>query len=206
MRVLIIDDHPMIVSGCRALLEHLAYIDVIDAADGEGGYLAYFSSNPDVVVVDINLPGISGLELCSRIVRRDPEARIIIFSMHDDPIFAARAIDAGAKGYVSKSDDPSVLIDAVQQVARGAVYLPAGIARKLAFFRAAGGSSPLTELSTRELEILRLLGAGRTMAEVAGILELSYKTLANNCTVLKQKLGARSLMDLARIAIDHKLV
>ncbi|HTO67445.1 MAG TPA: response regulator transcription factor [Bradyrhizobium sp.] len=206
MRVLIIDDHPMIVSGCRALLSHLVDIDVIDAADGKAGYHAYFSLQPDVAVVDINLPTISGLELCRRIVVRDPDARIIIFSMHDDPIFAARAIDAGAKGYVSKNDDPSVFIEAVQQVARGAVFLQANVARALAFFKAGGGSSPLTDLSRRELEILRLIGAGRTMAELAGIFDLSYKTLANSCTVLKKKLGARNLTDLARIALDHKLV
>ncbi|MGJ4891339.1 response regulator transcription factor [Bradyrhizobium sp. HKCCYLR20261] len=205
MRILIVDDHPLIVSGCRALIESDPEIELIDAADGKSGYTKYFSSSPDVAAIDINLPGISGFELCRRILLRDPKARIIIFSMHSDPIFAARAIDAGAKGYLSKSDDPLRFLDAMHQVAKGAAYISEEIAHKLAFFKASGGASPLRELTSRELEILRLLGAGLAPAEVANILEVSYKTIANNCTVLKRNLGARSLMDLARIAVEHGL-
>ena len=125
--------------------------------------------------------------------------------MHNDPIFAARAIEAGAKGYLSKNDDPSRFIEAMRQVAQGAVYLSEEIACKLAFFKLSGRSSPLLDLNSRELEILRLLGAGLTPAEVADTLDVSYKTIANNCTVLKKNLGARTMMDLARIAIEHGL-
>ncbi|MGY4310264.1 two-component system invasion response regulator UvrY [Bradyrhizobium sp. USDA 4369] len=205
MRILVVDDHPLIVSGCRALIENIPEIELIEAADGKAGYSKYFSSSPDVAAIDIKLPGISGFELCRRILLRDPKARIIIHSMHNDPIFAARAIEAGAKGYLSKNDDPSRFIEAMRQVAQGAVYLSEEIACKLAFFKLSGRSSPLLDLNSRELEILRLLGAGLTPAEVADTLDVSYKTIANNCTVLKKNLGARTMMDLARIAIEHGL-
>ena len=185
MRVLIVDDHPIIVSGCRALLEGEPEIEVVEAQDGAGGFNAYFDHKPDVGVVDINLPGYSGLELLRRILEREPEARLVIFSMNDDPTVAARAIEAGAKGYIAKNDDPTLFADAVKTVANG-------------------GPDALSNLSGRELEILRLLAAGRTMAQIADLLNVSYKTIANNCTQLKQKLGARSAMDLMRIAIDAR--
>jgi two-component system invasion response regulator UvrY len=205
MRVLIVDDHPIVVSGCRALLGAEPAIEVVDAADGEGGYLTYFSEQPDVAVIDINLPGVSGLELCRRILQRDPQARLIIFSMNDDPIFAVRAIEAGAKGYIAKNDDPLLFADAVRRVAAGDVYLRPEMAREVAFIRVGSGSNPLSQLNARDLEILRLLAAGNSMAQIAHILNVSYKTVANNCTALKHKLGARSAMDLMRIAVDSSI-
>ena len=122
----------------------------------------------------------------------------MIFSMNDDPAFAARAIEAGAKGFIAKNDDPLLFLDALRQVASGGVYLPADLARKIAFARP---GELLSQLSDRELEILRLLAAGETMAVIADRLGISYKTVANNCTALKQKLGARNAMDLMRLAI-----
>ena len=202
MRVLIVDDHPIVVSGCRALLGVDPAIEVIDASDGETGYSAYFADQPDVAVIDINLPGVSGLELCRRILQRDPDARLIIFSMNDDPVFAARAIEAGAKGYIAKNDDPLLFADAVRRVAGGGVYLRPEVAREVAFIRVGPGANPLSHLSARELEILRLLAAGNSMTQIAHVLNVSYKTVANNCTALKHKLGARSAMDLMRIAVD----
>jgi two-component system invasion response regulator UvrY len=202
MRVLIVDDHPIVVSGCRALLGADPAIEVVDAGDGEAGYLAYFAVQPDVAVIDINLPGVSGLEVCRRILQRDPQARLIIFSMNDDPIFAVRAIEAGAKGYIAKNDDPLLFADAVRRVAAGDVYLRPEMAREVAFIRVGSGSNPLSQLNARDLEILRLLAAGNSMAQIAHVLNVSYKTVANNCTALKHKLGARSAMDLMRIAVD----
>jgi two-component system invasion response regulator UvrY len=205
MRVLIVDDHPIVVSGCRALLSAEPAIEVVDAADGEAGYLAYFSEQPDVAVIDINLPGVSGLEVCRRILQRDPQARLIIFSMNDDPIFAVRAIEAGAKGYIAKNDDPLLFADAVRRVAAGDVYLRPEMAREVAFIRVGSGSNPLSQLNARDSEILRLLAAGNSMAQIAHVLNVSYKTVANNCTALKHKLGARSAMDLMRIAVDSSI-
>ena len=205
VRVLIVDDHPIVASGCRALLESDPTIKVFDATDGNSGYAAYFAHQPDVALIDLNLPGVSGLEVCRRILQRQPEAKIIIFSMNDDPVFAARAIEAGAKGYIAKSDDPLLLAEAVRRVAEGRSYLHPEMAREIAFLRAGSNASRVSDLSARELEILRLLAKGKTMAEIADALRVSYKTVANNCTQLRQKLGARSAMDLMRIAIDAKL-
>src|ERR1700691_1066885 len=204
VRVLIVDDHPIIVSGCRALLEGEPEIEVVEAKDGAAGFAAYFDHKPDVGVVDINLPGYSGLELLRRILEREPEARLVIFSMNDDPTVAARAIEAGAKGYIAKNDDPALFADAIKAVANGGRYLHPEMARRIAFLRADPSPDALSNLSARELEILRLLAAGRTMAQIADLLNVSYKTIANNCTQLKQKLGARSAMDLMRIAIDAR--
>jgi len=201
MRVLIVDDHPIVISGCKALLGADPTIEVADAADGEAGWSAYFTHRPDVAVIDINLPGVSGLELCRRILQREPEAKLIMFSMNDDPVFAARSIEAGAKGYIAKNDDPLLFADAVRLVASGGVYLRPEMARDVAFIRMGPGASPLSQLNGREMEILRLLAAGHSMAQIAHILSISYKTVANNCTALKHKLGARSSMDLMRIAI-----
>jgi two-component system, NarL family, invasion response regulator UvrY len=205
VRVLIIDDHPIVASGCRALLESDPTITVFAATDANSGYAAYFARQPDVALIDLNLPGVSGFEVCRRILQRQPEARIIIFSMNDDPVFAARAIEAGAKGYIAKSDDPLLLAEAVRRVAEGGGYLHPDMAREIAFLRAGANASRVSDLSARELEILRLLAKGKTMAEIADALRVSYKTVANNCTQLRQKLGARSAMDLMRIAIDAKL-
>jgi two-component system, NarL family, invasion response regulator UvrY len=201
LRVLIVDDHPIVISGCRALLETDPKVEVVEAEDGAAGFAAFFASNPDVALIDINLPGYSGLELMRRILEREPAARLVIFSMNDNPVIAARAIEAGAKGYIAKNDDPALFAEAVRAVADGGLYLHPDMARQIAFLRAGANATGISSLSPREVEILRLLAAGRTMAQIADLLDVSYKTIANNCTQLKQKLGARSAMDLMRIAL-----
>jgi two-component system, NarL family, invasion response regulator UvrY len=201
LRVLIVDDHPIVISGCRALLETDPKVEVVEAEDGAAGFAAFFASNPDVALIDINLPGLSGLELMRRILEREPAARLVIFSMNDNPVIAARAIEAGAKGYIAKNDDPALFAEAVRAVADGGLYLHPEMARQIAFLRAGANATGISSLSPREVEILRLLAAGRTMAQIADLLDVSYKTIANNCTQLKQKLGARSAMDLMRIAL-----
>jgi DNA-binding NarL/FixJ family response regulator len=205
VRVLIVDDHPVVISGCKALLGADPSIEVFEAMDGNSGYSAYFAFKPDVAVIDFNLPGISGLELCRRLLLRDPEARIAIFSMNDDAFFAARAIEAGARGYIAKNDDPLLFLSALRRIAAGGVYLQPEMAREVAFKRAGTGAGRLGGLNARELEILRLFAAGQSVAEIADVLNVSHKTAANNCTALKQKLGARSSAELIRIAVDSKL-
>jgi two-component system, NarL family, invasion response regulator UvrY len=205
LQVLIVDDHPIVISGCRALLEADPGVEVVEAQDGPAGFTAFFAHQPDVALIDINLPGLSGLELMRRILEREPAARLVIFSMNDDPVIAARAIEAGARGYIAKNDDPALFADAVRQVANGGLYLHSDTARQIAFLRAGANANAISSLSPRELEILRLLAAGRTMAQIADLLSVSYKTVANNCTQLKQKLGARSAMDLMRIALSARI-
>jgi DNA-binding NarL/FixJ family response regulator len=205
MNVLIVDDHPIVISGCRAMLAHESDIAVIEAADGESGYQRHLATKPDVAVVDINLPGLSGLELLRRILRHDPQAKIIIFSMNDDPIFIARAIEFGAKGFLTKSGDPARFVEALRTVAGGGVFLPPDMAQKLDRYNSSLRANPLVELSVRELEILRLIGSGKSMADIADLIQVSDKTVANTCSILKRKLGARTSMDLMRIATEHQL-
>jgi len=133
MRVLIVDDHPIVASGCRALLAGDPEIVILEASDAESGERVFLAEHPDVCVLDINLPTVSGFELARRILARVASARIIMFSMNDDPIFAARAIEIGAKGYVSKSGDPCDLVEAIREVAKGGAYLPPAIAHSIAF-------------------------------------------------------------------------
>lgn len=202
MRILIVDDHPIVASGCRAVFADAA-VELLEARDADSGERAYFAERPDVSVIDINLPTVSGFELVRRILARDAEARLVMFSMNDDPVFAARAIETGAKGYVSKNGDPHDLKEAVEEVGRGGSYLPAAIARSLAFAGQAASQSPLAKLTAREIEILRLLGAGKSLAEIAWMMQASYKTVANTSSLMRHKLGIRSSGELVRFAIDR---
>src|ERR1700721_1670711 len=146
MRVLIVDDHPIVASGCRALFAGDGDIAILEAPDAESGERLFVAEQPDVCVLDINLPTVSGFELARRILARNASARIIMFSMNDDSVFAARAIEIGAKGYVSKSGDPDDLVAAIREVGNGGVYLPAAIARSVAFAGPAFAQSPLSKL------------------------------------------------------------
>jgi two-component system, NarL family, invasion response regulator UvrY len=206
MRILIVDDHPIVASGCRALLAGDAGIEILEASDAESGERVFVTEAPDICVLDINLPTVSGFELARRILARAPSARIIMFSMNDDPVFAARAIEFGAKGYVSKSGDPYDLVEAIREVGNGGVYLPPAIAQSIAFGGAALAQSPLSKLTSREIEILRLLSAGKSLSEIAWLVHSSYKTIANTSSIIRQKLGLRTSSELVRFAIESRLV
>ena len=203
MRVLIVDDHPIVASGCRAVLSAESDITLLEAADAESGERVFAAERPDVCVIDINLPTVSGFELARRILTRQPAARIIMFSMNDDAVFAARAIEVGAKGYVSKSGDPDDLVEAILQVGRGETFLPPAIARSIAFAGPAAAQGPLAKLTSREMEIVRLLSTGKSLAEIAWLIQSSYKTVANTSSIIRQKLGVRTSGELVRFAIEH---
>jgi two-component system invasion response regulator UvrY len=206
MRILIVDDHPIVASGCRALLAGNQDVAILEASDAESGEEAFIAERPDICVLDINLPGVSGFELARRILARDGAARIIMFSMNDDPIFAARAIETGAKGYVSKSGDPSDLVEAIRKVSDGGVFLPSAIAQSIAFAGRGFADNPVAKLTAREMEILRLLGVGKSLSEIAWLVHSSYKTIANTSSIMRQKLGLRSSSELVRFAIESRLV
>ncbi|MDB5516484.1 MAG: DNA-binding response regulator [Tardiphaga sp.] len=205
MRILIVDDHAIVVSGCRALLAAEPDIEMLEASDAESGEQVFLAEQPDVCILDINLPGVSGFELARRMLAHAASARIIMFSMNDDPVFAVRAIETGAKGYVSKSGDPHDLVEAIREVGKGGVYLPSSIARNIAFAGRSLANSPLAKLTTREIEILRLLGAGKSLTEIAWMIQVSYKTIANTSSAMRQKLGVRSSAELVRLAIENRL-
>ena len=205
MRILIVDDHRIVASGCRALFADDPEIVVLEASDAESGERVYCEERPDISVLDINLPTVSGFELARRILERDASSRIIMFSMNDDPIFAARAIEIGAKGYVSKSGDPYDLVEAIREVGKGGTYLPTAIAQRIAFAGPALAQSPLSKLTSREIEILRLLSAGKSLSEIAWMVQSSYKTIANTSSIMRQKLGLRTSAELVRFAIENSL-
>jgi two-component system invasion response regulator UvrY len=202
MRILIVDDHPIVASGCRAVLADEPQIVLLEACDAESGERAFAAEHPDICVIDINLPTVSGFELGRRILARDPSARLIMFSMNDDPAFAARAIGIGARGYVSKTGDPHDLVEAIREVGNGGTYLPPAMARSIAFAGPAFARSPLSKLTSREMEILRLLSAGRSLSEIAWLVHSSYKTVANTSSIIRQKLGVRTSVELVRFAIE----
>jgi DNA-binding NarL/FixJ family response regulator len=205
VKILIIDDHPIVLSGCRALLAEARDMIMLEARSAAAAQELYASQRPDVAVVDINLPDISGFELARRLLIHDPDARILMFSMNDDPMFAAQAIECGAKGYVSKSDDPSTFIDAIREVARGGHSLPTEMAQKIAFLRIGAGEAAAV-LTPREREVLRLLAKGKSMSEIAALINVSYKTVATTCSSLRAKFNARTPMQLIRIAVEQKIV
>ena len=206
MRVLVVDDHPIVASGCRALLAGEGEIALSEACDAESGERVFAAEHPDVCVIDINLPTVSGFELARRILARDASARIIMFSMNDDPVFAARAIEIGAKGYVSKSGDPRDLVEAIRQVGNGGVFLPAALAQSVAFAGPAFAQNPLSKLTSREIEILRLISTGKSLSEIAWLVHSSYKTIANTSSIIRHKLGLRSSSELVRFAIETRLI
>jgi DNA-binding NarL/FixJ family response regulator len=205
MRVLIVDDHRIVASGCRALFADDPGIVILEASDAESGERVFVDEQPEICVLDINLPTVSGFELARRILGRDPSARIIMFSMNDDPIFAARAIEIGAKGYVSKTGDPCDLVEAIREVGKGGTYLPPAMARSIAFAGPEFAKSPLSKLTSREIEILRLLSAGKSLSEIAWMVHSSYKTVANTSSIMRQKLGVRTSAELVRLAIESSL-
>jgi two-component system, NarL family, invasion response regulator UvrY len=203
MRVLIVDDHRIVASGCRALFADDPEIDIVEASDAESGERVFGERHPDICVLDINLPTVSGFELARRLLALDSSARIIMFSMNDDPVFAARAIEVGAKGFVSKTGDPQELVDAIREIAKGGVYLPPAIAQSIAFGGPSFARSPLTKLTAREMEILRLLSAGKCLSEIAWLIHSSYKTVANTSSIMRHKLGVRTSAELVRLAIEN---
>jgi DNA-binding NarL/FixJ family response regulator len=204
-KVLIVDDHPVILSGCRSLFASDNTVQIEEATDAKSGHRAYLAMKPDVTVIDIKLPDVSGFELIRRIRKDDPEARIIIFTMNDDPALVVRAIEMGAQGYVSKGDDPRMLVKAVRKVAAGDNFISPHLAEAVTFSGASIKANRASQMTARELEILRLLGRGDKIVEVANALEISYKTVANTTSLLKRKLGAKNHSDLIRIAVDMEL-
>ena len=206
-RVMLVDDHAVVRSGFRRLLEEYPDIEVVaEAESGDQAYRSYVDCWPDVVVLDISMPDTSGLALMQRLFARAPDARVIVFSMHQDASMAERAMDSGARGYVTKSSAPEVLVNAVHEVAAGRLFLSPDIAHALALSKFAGQEDPFKLLSTREFEIFRQLVSGRAPADIARALNLSTKTVANYHTLIKQKLRVASDIDLVRIALRQNVL
>ncbi len=208
IRVMLADDHAVVLAGYRFLLEQFPNIKIVaEAQDTDSAYGGYFHHLPDVLVLDLSLPGAGGLAVIRRILARDPKAKILVVTMHEEALYAKRAMEAGAKGYIPKSADPEILPEAILKIARGQSYVAHAIAQQLIAQYASGKpeQDPLAALSNREFEIFCLAARGLTLKEIASRLHVSYKTVANYLTQIKHKLGASTLAELARLAYLHKV-
>ncbi|CAA9891927.1 DNA-binding response regulator [Candidatus Methylobacter favarea] len=207
IRILLVDDHAIIREGYRSLLQKQpGMIVVAEAVDGAQAYRRFKEYSPDIVIMDISLPGQGGLQAIARIKQNATAAKILVFSMHQNPGFAVQAIHAGALGYVTKSSMPQVLIEAVQDVHAGRLTLSADIAQVLALETLGGDHKALQELSVREFEILRMLVEARSTDDIAQTLNLSPKTVSNCHYLIKRKLGVASDIELTHWAIRMKLI
>jgi DNA-binding NarL/FixJ family response regulator len=201
--VLLVDDHAVVREGYRRLLETHTNIKVVgEAANGLDAVVLFGALTPDVVVMDIALPGITGIETLRRMLTANTQARVLMFSMYEEAIYANRAVQAGAFGYVTKASAPDVLLVAVQTVANGNRYLSPDIAQELALRSITTQTQMPSRLSDREHEVLQLLVQGMPLREIAVRLGLSTKTVANHQSVLKHKLGAETAVQLARLGAE----
>jgi len=200
VRILLIDDHAIVRTGLRKLLAMVSDAEVLEAATGREG-LAIAKSKPvDMIILDLNLPELGGVELLSRL-RQATGAPILVLSMHAETLYVTRTLEAGAQGYVSKNASPEELLAAIRQVGSGGRYVEQEIAQSLVLDTVVPVAS-LAHLSPRDLEILRHLAAGKSLGEIAKALGLGYKTIANNCSLIKTKLGVTKTSDLLRLAFE----
>jgi DNA-binding NarL/FixJ family response regulator len=192
--------------GYRRLLERDQYIQVVgEAADAAQACKLASSVEPQVVVMDIALPGVSGLEAMRRMLAYEPKLRVLIFSMHGEAIFVSRAIQAGARGYITKSSAPEVLVTAVCAIAGGKRFLSADVAAEAPNLDGLPASGVDT-LTAREFEVLQRLARGESVKDIGEKLGLSEKTVANHQSVIREKLGVKNGVQLARLAAELGLV
>jgi two-component system, NarL family, invasion response regulator UvrY len=208
IRVLLVDDHAVVRTGFRLLLQSLADLSVVAEADsGEAACQIYIDLAPDVVVMDLAMPGMGGLEALRRIRARHPQARVLALSAHDDPMHARRSLQEGALGFLSKRSAPEALLEAVTTVAAGRRYIDPALAQKLALAEFDGGSkSPVERLSEREFEVFVRLAGGATVQRIAQDLKLSASTVGTHLYNIKQKLDVENQSELTLIAIRHGLI
>lgn len=206
MNILIVDDHPIVRAGLSRLLRNARPDDMLhEVSSGKAALTAFRELQPDLVILDLNLPDIGGLEVVWRLRAQNAGARILILSMHHDVIYVSRALQTGARGYLSKHAAPEELLRAVQHVAAGGTYVEHDIAQELMLRQQEPASTSLENLSRRDLEILRQLIDGRQTAKIAESLGVSQKTIANRCTQIKSTLGASNTADLVRMALKAGL-
>jgi DNA-binding NarL/FixJ family response regulator len=202
VKLLIVDDHPIVRAGLRRLLAADPRLEISEAASGQEAIAAFREMRPDVVILDLHLPGISGMEVLGRLKADNAVARVVVVSMYDNPAYVARVLQAGARGYVSKNAPPEEILEAVKRVTAGGTYIDHETAQELAFWNASvPPDDSLKQLSPRDIEILRLLAGGSSLVEIAESLGVSYKTVANHCSQLRTKLAAPRMADLIRVAI-----
>jgi DNA-binding NarL/FixJ family response regulator len=208
IKVILVDDHAVVRAGFRMLLSTTDNIDVIAEAErGEVACQLYLEQQPDVMVLDLSMPGIGGLDSIHRICNLDSNARILVFSVHDEMVFVDRAMKAGAKGYITKNSAPNILVKAIQKIAAGEIYVEQGLMRGLprqdceCEFK-----TTIDRLSAREFDVFLLLAKGLTAHKIADELCLGYKTVANYSTQIKSKLKVSTVAELTHIAMTQGLM
>lgn len=207
INIILVDSHIVVRSGVKRLLEEQPDLLVLAETDScDEAYRLYHQKQPDVLMMDMNMPGSSGLAILGQLTARYPEAKVIMFTMHDEVTFAVQAISAGAKGYVLKSSTPDEVIQAVRQVATGKNYLSPQVAQSIALHNVAVEDDPTRSLTPREFEIFRLLAEGAEIDTIADTLKIGHKTVANYQTQLKHKLNIHTPVQLVRLALKHHII
>jgi DNA-binding NarL/FixJ family response regulator len=205
--MMLVDDHTVIRSGLSRLLEQNTGIKVIcEAGSGEEAYQRSGEFKPDILLMDMSMPGMGGLEALRRILNKWSDAKIIMFSMHENATYAMQSITSGAKGYVAKTSDSDDLIKAVNEVYRGKSFLNADMAHKVALQSLTGDDNPTQRLTSREFEVFRFLAEGKMLDEIADCLNIGQKTVSNYQTSLKQKLDVQTPVELVRLAIKYGVI
>ena len=209
IKVILVDDHAVVRAGYKILLSNIENISVVaETNTGEDAITLSREHNPDVIVMDLSLPGMSGIEAIRRIVKDNNDIKILVFTMHEEVIFVERALQAGAIGYMTKSTDPEMLSKAISQVAQGKKYLDDELKQKMTYEyeKSRDSDALLSDLSAREFQIFCLLAEGLNTNEISKQLNISYKTAANYSTQIKSKLNASTVADIARIAIRTNII
>ena len=206
-KIMLVDDHAVVREGYRSFLEKQEGFSVVaEAADGAEAYRLYKTAQPDLVIMDLSLPGFGGVEAIRRIRQWDERARILVFTMHQASAYAVQAVRAGARGYVTKSSPPETLVQAARDVLSGRLALSPDIDHELALNRLAGEPTAADVLSAREFEILRMLLSDKSLEEIAETLHVSVKTVANTRYMIRSKLGVSSDIALMRLALSQRIV
>ena len=205
--VMLVDDHAVVRMGFRLLLDAAPDMRVVAEADsGEEAMRRIDEARPEVVVMDISMPGIGGLEAVRRILAKEPGARILVLSAHEDAMHARRVLKAGAAGYLTKRSAAEALIQAIREVCQGKTFLEPQIAQELALQRVAGAAEPLDTLSEKEFKVFLALAGGQSVQDIAAVMSLSPRTVGTHLYNIKQKLGASNSAELALIAMRAGLL
>ena len=205
--LMLVDDHAVVREGYRRLIEKHDDLRVIaEAPDGAAAYKLYKQQPPDIVVLDLSMPGKGGIEVVRQLRQWDPAARILIFTMHENAAYALQAFQAGVKGYITKSSPPDLLISAIRDVASGKKSLSPDISKALALGRIDDERALLDSLSAREFDIFRMIADARSISEIAETLNLSPKTVSNYHYLIKSKLGISNDVELVHLAVRMRIV